>query len=428
MKIGIIGPLDSGVKISNIIQQYFPDMIPKIYEASKAEDSYLEIEKSERECDGLIFTGMGIYYSVIEKTDITLPHVYLPFLTSSIMKALWELNDRFPDCTYISIDVVERLDVEDVLEELNVNHINMEVKEFNHLVPENEYLDFHINAHKNNKDCVSIIGFGWVYEQIKNMGYPCIRLYSTKSVIKNTINDLLYKINEERVKDANLAVQVIYTQGQEDLSQYKKLEISSSIQSNLIGYLKEIQGSIFSLSWKKYIIFSTRGAVENNQNMIRLKNLLDFMKKEEIKVFIGTGLGMTAYESESNANKALEAAINYGESSIFKVEDKKIEGPLLQEDELSYNFIIKKDEIDKMAEMINLSPLYIQKIISIKEKYSKDTFTSDELAKYLNVSIRTSNRIIKRILDHDCGEEVGLETNKSVGRPKKIIRIDFDID
>lgn len=429
MKIGIIGPLDSGKRVASIIKEYFPELIPQIYEASKVEEAHLQIEKSERECDGLIFTGIGIYYGIIEKTDIILPHVYIPFLTSSIMKAFWELKERFPNCKYVSLDVIEeKSEVDDVLEELNIDQIKVEVMEFNHLIPENKYLDFHLNAHKNNKDCVSIIGFGWVYDQIKNMGYPCIRLYSTKSVMKNTIRNLIYKINEARIKDANLAVQLLYTEGQENISQYRKLEISSLIQSNLIGYLKEIQGSIFSLNWNKYLIFSTKGAVENNHNLIRLKNILDYMKKEGIKVYIGTGLGMTAYESESNADKALEAAINYGNSSIFKVEENKIEGPILQEDELSYNFIIDNEEINKMAEKIDLSPIYIQKINSIKEKHNIDTFTSDELANYLDVSIRTANRIIKKILENNCGKEVGLETNKTVGRPKKIIQINFNID
>lgn len=426
MKIGIIGPLDSSEKVADIMQKNFPELTPQIYEASKAEEAYLEIDKCERECEGLIFTGLGFYNAAIQKRDITLSHTYVPFMTSSIMKALWELFNRYPDCKFISMDVVEdKVEVEDILEEFNLGHVNIQVMEYNHLIPENDYLDFHINAHKSQQDCVSITGFGWVNSQIKEQGYPCVRLYSTKSVIINTVNDLLHKINEVRIKHANLAVQILYTEGQENISQYRKLEISSAIQSNLIAYLKEIQGSIFSLNWNRYLIFSTKGAVENNHNILRLKNILDYMKKEGIKVYVGTGLGMTAYESESNADKALEAAINYGDSSMFKVEENKLEGPILQEDELSYNFIIDNEEINRMAEKIDLSPIYIHKINSIKEIHNKDTFTSEELANYLDVSIRTANRIVKKILDSNCGKEVGLETNRTVGRPKKIIQIDF---
>lgn len=427
MNIGIIGPLDSCEKIATAIREDFPGLTPKIYEVSRTEEAYIEKERYERECDGLIFTGMGVYYKTIEKVDITLPHVYIPFLTSSIMKAFWELKNKFPECKNISIDIVDRTEVEDVLEEFNLNDINIQTMEFNHLYPEQKYVDFHLEAQKQNKACIAITGLGWVFEQVSNLGYPTIRLYSTKSSIRNTIKDLIYRINEVMVKYSNLAVQVIYIEGPEDVSRYRRIEISSFVSINLIGYLKEIQGSIFNLSWNKYLIFSTRGAVENNQNLQRLKDILDYVKKEDLKVFVGTGLGATAHESEINANKALSAAKNLGESCIFKVEDKRIEGPLLDEVELSYNFIMDSEEIDKMSEKIDLSPIYIQKINSIKEKYGKDTFTSDELSQYLDVSVRTANRIIKKVLDNNLGEEIGLETNKSVGRPKKIIRINFNI-
>lgn len=428
MKIGIIGPLDSGEKISSVMNKHFPELVPQIYEVSKIEEAYLEMDRYERECDGLIFTGIGVYHKIIEKRDVAVPHIYVPFLASSIVRAFWELKKLYPDCNHVSIDIVNKLDIEDVLDDMGLHHLNFESIEYNHLYSENKYVDFHVEAHKKDESLVSIIGLGWVHEQVKDLGYPTIRLYSTKITIKDTINRLLYRIKEEIVKDANLAVQIIDTECQLDISQYRKLEISSQIQSNLIGYLKEIQGSIFSLSWKKYLIFSTRGAVENKDNLSRLKNVLDYMKKDDIKVFVGTGIGMTSYESEVNANKALEAAKEQGYSCIYKVEDDNIEGPLLEEGELSYSFIMDNDEINRIAEMIDLSPLYVQKISSIKEKYGKDSFTSDELAKYLDISIRTANRILKKILDSNCGEEVGIESNKSVGRPKKIIKIDFNIN
>lgn len=427
MNIGIIGPLDSCNKIADVMKKHFPKLRPKLYEVSKTEEAYLEIDQCEKECAGLIFTGMGVYYKTIEKKDLTKPHVYIPFLSSSIMRVLWELKEKYPGYNKVSIDVVNKLDIEDVLKDLELD-LEYNLLEYNHLYPEQRYLDFHMDAQEENDKIVSITGLGWVYEEVKKLGYPVIRLYSTRSVIKDSINQLLFKINEARVKHANMAVQLIYVKSQEDISQYKKLEISSLIESSLIGYLKEIQGSIFSINWNKYLIFSTRGAIENLQNIGRLKNILDYLKKKDIEIYVGTGLGITAYESEMNAEKALNAAMEQGYSCIFKVDDDLIEGPLLEEGELSYNFILNKEEIDRLSEMIDLSPIYIQKLSSIKEKYGKDTFTSDELAKYLDVSIRTANRIIKKILDSKFGEEVGFETNKTVGRPKKIVKINFYLE
>ena len=47
MKIGIIGPLDSSKKVADIMQKDFPELTPQIYEASKAEEAYLELEMKD---------------------------------------------------------------------------------------------------------------------------------------------------------------------------------------------------------------------------------------------------------------------------------------------------------------------------------------------------------------------------------------------
>ena len=426
MKIGIIGPLDSGKKIAEVIKRYFPGLLtPEIYDVSKVQEAYLKIEKAEKECSGLIFTGVAVYSKIVEKISLNLPYVYIPFTASSIMKALWELKEKYPECKNISIDTVEKTEVEDILEELKLNEINIQTMPYSNLIEEQKYVDFHVSIQKNRESSVSIIGLGWVYEQVTKEGYPTIRLYSTKSGIKSTISDLLFKINTVQVKESTMAVQLLNLKSEEKISQDKALEISSFIESNLVTYLEEIQGSIFNLKWNQYIIFSTRGAVENKENIIKLKNVLNNLEKSDFQISAGIGLGKTVYESEINAKKALHRALREKKSCIFKVDENKIEGPILAESELAYNFITENSEIDKIAKLINLNPLYIKKLKALKEKHSKDTFTSDELAKYLDISIRSANRIIKKIVDNQCGEVVGLESTQSLGRPKKIIRIDF---
>lgn len=425
MIIGIIGPEDSCNAIITVMNRSFPDIEAKVYEVSQTEEAYLKVNEAERECHGIILTGIGVYSKTVEKLDISIPHIYVPFLASSIMKAIWILREEYPECTDISIDVVGKEDLEDVLDEFNLDgKINVHLFEYNHLYTEQQYVDFHIEKHKKNKKCVSIIALGWVYDEIKEMGYDVIRMYPTKSTIKATIKELISKINEDMAKDSNLAIQVIYIGEEKNISQYRKLEISSIIENKLAGYLKEVQGSMFTVSWNKYIIFSTRVAVENCQNLHVLKNTIDFFKKENISIFVGTGLGVTSRECEMNANKALESAQEYGKESIFKVENGKIEGPMCSSKSLEVRFIINSD-MNKIAEKSGVNIVHLERLSSIKNKYGIKRFTSESLAEYLDVSVRTANRIINNLTESNYAVEVGKEVNKSVGRPKKIIEINI---
>lgn len=423
MELGVIGPVDSCNSIIKVMNTSFPDITVNIYEVSQTEEAYLLINKAEKECDGIILTGMGVYYKIVEKVEINKPHMYVPFYTSSIMKAFWMLKEEFPDCSKISIDVVREDSLIDVLDEFKLtNKLEINLMEYNHLISEKSYLEFHKKKQEDNPDCVSIVALGWVYEELKNMGYNVIRMYPTKSTIRTTIDNLISKINQDIAKESSLAIQVLKIKQDQNLSQYRKLEINSLVENKLSSYIKEIQGSMFTLSWDRYIIYSTRGAVENLDNLSVLKNIMKFLEAENITIFSGIGLGKTSRECELNARKALSASIEMNKSSIFKVEGEKIMGPLLTNRNLEYSYIVNTNMIE-ISESTGVNVHHLEMIKSINDKYNINEFTSDLLAEYLDVSVRTANRIINKLIEANFAKEVGQEVNKSVGRPKKIIKV-----
>ena len=426
MNLGIIGPLDSSEKIADVILNNFKDIDTKIYVVSKIEDAYLEVKKATKTCDGLIFTGLGVYSKVIEKTNINMPNIYIPFLNSSIIKVLWDLKKNYPEANNFSIDIVNSNDVYETLDDLNLKDLNPYIMPYNHIYPESRYLDFHINLVDNKKVNVCITGLGWVYENLKKNGYKVLRLYSTKTDIKNKIQELINAIDSKELKKSNLCIQLLNINKRNEIDHYENLEINSFVESQLVGYLKDIQASIFNIGNNQYIIFSTIGAVENIDNLKKLKDITSYLFEKSISINVGVGIGSTVYESEINARKALDLSIKGQKPSIYKVDNKKIEGPLLEEVNLEFSYVIEEDRLNYLSSKLDLNPLYIEKINSLIKIHSKKTFTSDELAKYLSVSVRTGSRIMKKILDSNCGKIIGIESNSSVGRPKNIVEINFE--
>lgn len=426
MNLGIIGPLDSSEKISNVILNNFKDVNTKIYVVSKIEDAYLEVNKAIKNCDGLIFTGIGVYSKIIEKNKIEVANIYIPFLNSSIIKVLWDLKEQYPKASDFSIDIVNKNDLYETLDDLNLKELNPYIMPYNNIYPESKYLDFHIKLVKDKKVDVCITGLGWVYESLKSKGYKVLRLYSTKSDIKNKIQELINNINNKKIKKSNLCIQLLNISKKNELDHYQSLEINALVESQLLDYLKDIQGSIFNIGNNQYIIFSTIGAVENVNNLKKLKDITLNLFEKSISLNIGIGMGSTVYESEINARKALDLSIKGKKPSIFKVDNKKIEGPLLEDINLEFSYIMDCERINYLSSKLDLNPIYIEKINSLIKIHSKKTFTSDELAKYLSVSVRTGSRIMKKLLDSGYGKISGIESNSSVGRPKNIVEINFD--
>lgn len=425
MKVAIIGPKDSCEKISQVIKKYYLNLIPIIYPVSKIEEAYLEVEKIDKICNAIIFSGIGVKTKVEEKLHIKLPSIYLPHLAASVIKALWEQSIKFPQCKTIIIDSVEPNDVSDLMEELKIKNVNIYIKPYSADNKEQEYLKYHEKFHLEKNDVVSIAGLGWVYEELKKNQRKVVRLYPIISTIRQSINELIHKLDVLNIEESTIGVQILKIKMEVDMDQYRLMDTKSKIESDIIEYLKEIQGSIFNVGWDKYVIYTTKGALNNEENTLILRKILKKLEKNKIILGIGNGYGKTAYESEINAKKALKKALKENKSSIYELDNKKLKGPLFSYEELEYEYIVENKEMKKISTELKINPLYLKKIEALIKKYSKNSFTSEELSNYLDISVRSSNRLIKKIVDNGYGIKSLVEMTNTVGRPREIVEIIF---
>ncbi|MGL5656962.1 MAG: hypothetical protein ACRCXY_09015 [Fusobacteriaceae bacterium] len=426
MKVAIIGPIDSCTRIEEVMKKYFKNFKVEKYPVSKIDDAYLEAKKAQEKCAAIIFSGIGVYTKVMEKVEISLPHIYIPHLAASIMKPLWELKEKYPNCRSISIDsICDSEEVYDIFKELNLEGFDIKIKGYSHEAEEGDYVEFHKKNQEEKKNSVAIVGLGWVYEELKNRGYNAIRLYPIISTIRYSINELIHKLNVRDAKEATIAVQLIKVNMDIESDHYRIMEIKSIVEGELVEYLKEIQGSIFNSGWDQYVIYTTTGALSNKDNISLLRQKMKSLEVKKIKLAIGNGYSKTAYKGEMNAKKALKKSLMEKESSIYEVSDEKIKGPLLSFDELEYDYVVASDDIKDLSEKLKVNILYLKKIEAIIKKYGKNLFTSDELSNYLGISIRSGNRLIKKIIDGGYGKRKEIKSVNTVGRPKETIEIDL---
>ena len=106
---------------------------------------------------------------------------------------------------------------------------------------------------------------------------------------------------------------------------------------------------------------------------------------------------------------------------IFYSNGEKIRGPLLKVEELEYKSV-SDEKIKNIADEIGISPIYLEKIKGMIKKQKKDSFTSIEIAKILNITPRSVNRIVKKIIEKDYAESVQVENSVTAGRPRRIIK------
>lgn len=198
------------------------------------------------------------------------------------------------------------------------------------------------------------------------------------------------------------------------------LENKMKIEKKLLEYAKELEGNIQTSDKKEYIIISNIEVLKNTENLKRIFSLQNELELLEEKIVVGIGEGNTIFQAEKNARISLKLSLNKN-GKIFYSNGEKIKGPLYSSKELEYKKVSSK-RMKKIADEIGINSSYLEKIKGIMCKKKKDEFTSSEIAEILNITQRSTNRILKKIIEKDYAESVQVENSVGVGRPKRIIK------
>ena len=75
--IALIGPSDSVEIMQESMKRFFPDLASKAYIRERTEDTHEVLEQSQSECDGLLFSGIGVQESAKAKGFVTKPFAHI---------------------------------------------------------------------------------------------------------------------------------------------------------------------------------------------------------------------------------------------------------------------------------------------------------------------------------------------------------------
>ncbi len=230
------------------------------------------------------------------------------------------------------------------------------------------------------------------------------RLYSTSIQIKEVVEKLLYKINTQIISDSAIAVQVVKVVSFEtSLYQYETLKRKGVFELKLLEYVQEIQGFLFNFGIDEYIIFSTRGAIKERENMMNFLEIIKVETRYNFSIFSGIGYGSTYYIAEISARKVLNSSISYGKPSLFVKDGDSLNGPIGERSELFYNTKVSNEKIIKIAYKTGINISHIIKLFSLAQKTGKKEFDSQKIAGYLNITERSARRILKKLLENNLG-------------------------
>lgn len=427
MKIAIIGAPDSVKKVYSILSSAYREINFVTRSTEKIDDMINFIQDIEENVDGFYLTGIGIYSASNEKTNIKKPVVYTKRGITGIVKSFWDFQKDNCGTSIlknmkIGIDVVDEKDFLETLEEFNIKIKSYYLQKYDYQKTEAEYLEEYLKKIKSGEINCVFTAFGYIYSALKEKNIPVYRVQATNSEIKKEFKNLLDRIKMSKAENSKISVEIIKILKSERISN-NILSDKLQFEKELLAYSQMVDGNIQTLGNDEYLILSNKGLLNAPENINTILSIIKNYSSKGLIISIGIGEGNTMFLSEKNARIALKISMGNGNNSIFFSDGSEVKGPLMEKREILYKNSSDK-KILEVSKNTGVSALYLEKIKSVIKKQDKNSFTSVELAEFLNISERSTNRIIKKIIESGYAS-VEYENSFGAGRPRRKTQFNF---
>ncbi|MBN8191937.1 transcriptional regulator [Bacillus sp. NTK074B] len=411
-KIALIGSKEfmEHVQTSVAPNLYNIELVPYIYDEPQEASMLM---KDLTPCDAVLFSGaLPYFFSEQACRTLSVPVLYLEQdETALVTSLLYILHHHEIEPDRVSIDLMDRSLIDHAQSDLHLKNPPRYVMDYKEHLPHNfhinDYTDFHRQLFQEGKTELVLTSIHAVYDRLVEMHIPCMRMIDPAKSLIRAIEEahsqsLLSKRKAATIAAARLSIQE-WDGEHERLHELARL-MKGTLQKN------EDDAS--------FTIYSNRGSIEH------FMDSTDFL---EHPILAGFGYGHTAAEAEANAQTALSFAKKVDEGCAFILnEEKELSGPYPDKSKKQH---LKNDtpEMLSLAKQLKLSPSNLSKIIQFYKSRSSRDFTAAELSDYMQITRRSTERILKKLVDNGSAKIIGEEMTYAQGRPRAIYELTFPI-
>jgi hypothetical protein len=379
-----------------------------------------ELLKHLKPCDVVFYSNaLRFYFSKELREQLPIPTLFLEqdemAIASSLLSIMYHKSIPIER---ISIDLTDSSFVANVLTDIGIHHAPLHVMDYTDILPgkfdTTKIINFHQSRFNSGLVDIALTSIHTVYDQLQQLGVPAQRMIDPIKALIRGLQDAKALAQLDKSQSATIAVvNITLTAAQEFQNHYLNV------------FSHDIHASVHQIDETSFILFSTRGNIEA---VIEGNNFLDFLSKWQDSIAVGFGYGATATEAESNAKIARSFAANHKRESCGYVltEKKELFGPFPTENK---PLRLKNDHpgLLQIAKETKLSPVNLSKIIQFNKSRQLHQFTAPELSSYMQVTRRSTERILKRLVDQGFVKIVGEEMTYQQGRPRAIYELNFPI-
>lgn len=400
-KIAIICSATFKHTLTNLLPSSVPFIVD--YYTYTVPEEAPNLLKNIQACDAIFLSGTLPYlYAKEQLEQLTIPWTYLKQDETSISTTLLALFLKQPTALQrLSIDVMEPQFIEQMLQDVQTE-VRPFIQTISLYTPYKKYIAHHEKLWHEQKVDHIITSIHTVYDALREKNIPVMRMIDPPSSIMRSL------FEAKRLSDyaKNDFAKVAVAQFQFEVEPPEDL-------------LEQI-GTLLSSFYQKnaplcYAFYTTNGPIKNQHT-----TLLELLAAIDCRA--GFGYGHSINEAKKHADQALAFA---QQKQFILVDDKKRMHELHAETSQAVALQTTNPLIFEITQATGLSPKNISRILAFQKIHPHTTFNAQDLADYLHVTRRTTERILKKLLTHQYVKIIGEEMTYQQGRPRAIYALNF---
>lgn len=428
-RLGIVGPYDSVERIIEVADGFKDKLIVSPFMYTDATETEKIVKDNNEDIDIWLFSGQAPYAIAVD-AGLENRALFPTLNGSSLMKALLYItyHDQL-NLEMMSLDTITETEVEETFSELQLSLNSVKLFSYKGYKTTEALIKFHYDLFKSNQTKIAITCVHAVYKALKSLNVPVYRVTPTKMILRQTIKAACQQNETLYFKRSQIAVIIIQINDMDKLMEEKKLlthhhRLSLRLQEWIVDFSEDILGSYILLSDGKFMIFSTRGALDDYEKYSITALLEKISISTKLTSNMGIGYGKTSMEAEKNAYSAINRARGQEENCAMLVDENGvIEGPFKESGSITYNSRTDNKELQKRLNKAGVNISTFNKILYVQNNISNHTVSTADIAEWLHMTQRNARRILTGLKEYGLAEELGQEAFANRGRPRKIYRV-----
>lgn len=437
--LGLVGHTDTIQLVTKLVKEYFDhvEVFPEEFGHDQiTQDAVERVARLQTKCHGILYSRRDPYLLISEHLQHIIPTSYVEVHGSHLLISLLEATISYGmQPTRLSVDGLNRVGVMQALQTVGLSAKQVEVFMVNTSLRQADLVNSTLAQHIKNYEAgaeLCITNITDVCSSLRKKQIPAIVINPTPKSFIHEIRNLMLRHQLSNQTMNPLAVIHIRLQYKEkyrfaDKIPLREVEELSNAMKLITIFSEDLDGAMYTLGRYEYLILCTGTILQNTTDQYANISLMQKINTTTVfNVTLGIGYGETVKEAERNAVIATDhTLLHRGTNTMVALGADQLIGPLRPKSEHFTEESVLDVRLEEIAQNTGLSTNVLNQLLQITIKQNSALVTSAELAKTLDVSRRTVNRILERLLEKGYASIEGKHLAQPKGRPARVIRLIF---